>query len=235
MARLLVLRAADAAARTAEALRARGHDSLLAPLFHTVATGLRVPQGPCEAVLATSRRAIDNLHPDDRAGLAGLPLLAVGESTAAVARTAGFAEVLSGEGDALALARLAVKTLPPGARLLYLAGEPRKPELEQALLAKSFRLDTAVVYRMSAVTALPPEAGSALAAGTLDGVLHFSRHGAAVFAGLAADAGQGQQAAALPHYCLSADVAAGLAALAPARVAVAGVPRASALYDLIAR
>ena len=100
--RLLVTRPESDNERTAVALRAKGHDVMLAPMLHIEAIAdadLGAP--PWAGVLLTSANGARALAAHVRRGkLLSLPVLAVGRASADVARTAGFADVVSAGGDA---------------------------------------------------------------------------------------------------------------------------------------
>jgi uroporphyrinogen-III synthase len=210
--RLLVTRPEPEAERTAAALRARGHDVVLMPMLRIEAiTDADLGEGPWAGVLMTSanasraiatHRRLDDVH--------ALPAFVVGEQTREAARAVGFRDVSSANGDASALVRLVIARVARGRSLLYLAGEARGGDLEAALQSHGFTLRTVVVYRAVAVTALSPAVTAALAAGDLDGILHFSRRSAEAFVAAARAAGVLDNVMALRHYCLSAQVAAGL-------------------------
>src|SRR5262249_47564810 len=112
---------------TAAALRARGHQVLLAPMLRFEAlAGAQDLDGRYDAVIITSANA---LRGSDLAGhpLLRVPLYAVGEHSAEAAHATGFTKVSSAGGDANALrdflhARVKAKDLKRRARLLYLAG-----------------------------------------------------------------------------------------------------------------
>ena len=149
------------------------------------------------------------------------------------AREAGLA--LAGEpaADASALAERLVRTLPPGARLLYLAGRDRKPALEAALAAAGL-----VVHAVELYAADAREAWSAREAGAVagcDGALHYSRRTAALSLALAARAGLAERFRALLHVCLSAEVAEPLAADGATRIAVAAAPDEAHLLAALER
>lgn len=153
--RILVTRPEHSAVRTGERLKALGHEPIFLPLFRAE----HDPKGVAQAraykdaaiVLATSAEAIRAMG--DAADLAGTPLFAVGASTAEAARSAGFLQAEAAVGDGAALAALLRERFPnetkPG--LLYLAGEPRSPRLEQELAAQRFPLKVAVCYRMQPI------------------------------------------------------------------------------------
>src|SRR4051812_21663853 len=127
---VLVTRPLPDGATTAADLRARGFETIAAPMLRFEPFGFRDDEDVSYgAVLVTSVNAVRAVEH----GLAGsrllkLPLFAVGERTAAAARAAGFAEVVAGEGDAAALRDLVIgnakaKKLKKAKPLLYLAGE----------------------------------------------------------------------------------------------------------------
>ncbi|MBL8588181.1 MAG: uroporphyrinogen-III synthase, partial [Methylobacteriaceae bacterium] len=75
----LVTRAADEAQRTADALRAAGHEPLLAPLTEIRILPMAAPEGRFDGVVATSAHAfaaLAGLPEAARAALAGAPLFA---------------------------------------------------------------------------------------------------------------------------------------------------------------
>ena len=143
--RLLVTRPEQDAARTAQALRARGHTVLLAPLMRLETIEAEFA-GPFAAVLLTSANAARAVPAHRRrAELLSLAAFAVGARTAQAARESGFAQVESADGALGDLVRLATRL--PGERLLYLAGEDRAGDLAGDLAAHGIAVETAVVYR----------------------------------------------------------------------------------------
>ena len=148
--RILVTRPAADAARTAAALRVRGHEAIVAPLltieyFPDAALG----DGPWSAILVTSANAAHAIAGHKRRDeLLRIPVFAVGRQSAQELRAEGFADVISADGDVDDLAALVAARLKPPARLLYLAGEERSGDLAGVLRAKNFAVDTVVVYRV---------------------------------------------------------------------------------------
>ena len=211
---VLVTRPAPDNERTASALRERGFDVLLAPMLRFEPIALPDDAGrDAAAVIVTSSNALRAAAPQ----LAGshllqLPLFAVGGHTADAAREAGFTQVMSADGDADALRALVterVMTGRTGARptLLYLAGADISRDLASELAERGFDVVTQTVYRMAQVTALPREACEAFAANGIEAVLHYSRRSAAAFVAAVRADGVEISALAVPHRCLSANVA----------------------------
>ena len=233
--RLLVTRPEADAARTADTLRARGHAVLVAPVLRIEVSDAELGPDPAAAVLFTSANAVRAVaaHPQ-RDSLRHLPVYAVGTRTAAAAQAAGFAEVTAGDGDVQALAGL-IADGPRGTdgALLHLAGEERAGDLAGALAATGLSVRTVVLYRMVAADTFPPEVADALAGGSLDGVLHYSRRSAEIFLDCAGRGGRLNAAVKLAHYCLSAQIAAPLAAAGAATLHIASRPQEAALIELV--
>jgi uroporphyrinogen-III synthase len=141
-----------------------------------------------QAILCTSANGVWAL-----ARLTGertVPLLAVGEASAARARDAGFARVESAGGSLGDLVRLAQRRLDPAAgRLLHVAGSIVAGDLAGDLRAHGFVVDRAVLYEAYPASALGAPAIRALGAGLVDFALFFSPRTALIFARLAERAG----------------------------------------------
>jgi uroporphyrinogen-III synthase len=182
--RALVTRPRAEAAELAAALERRGIAALLEPLIDIRFHDLPPPDlAGVQAILCTSAngvRALARLSPER-----ALPLLAVGEATAARARAVGFAAVSSAGGNVDDLARLVRARLDPaGGRLLHVAGSAVAGDLAGALAG--YAVERAVLYSAEPAARLSPAAQAALAAGTVDFALFFSPRTSAIFARLAA-------------------------------------------------
>jgi uroporphyrinogen-III synthase len=238
--RLLVTRPEPDGERTAQALRARGHAVVLAPLLRMETIAFVLPEQAFSAVVLTSANAARAIadHPG-RAQLTALTAFTVGRRTAEAARALGFRDVRSADGDKGDLVDLLRADLlrtdllriesSDRAPLLYLAGEDRAGDLAAAGLP----VHTAVVYRALKADHFPPPVAAALAQAELDGVLHFSARSAEAYLDCAARGGIGNQALAPVHYCLSRQVAAPLSAAGAVVVRVAARPDEAALLELV--
>ncbi len=192
--------------------------------------------GPWVAVVFTSANAVRAVAAHRRfSELADLPVYTVGRRTQAAAAAAGFTAIMSADGDVSALVSL-IASKPPVANspLLYCAGEDRAGDLAGALRLHGLRVETALVYRASMVAELTPDVRAAFAAGAIDAVLHYSARTAAAFVA-AAMAGIGDLSIQTRHLCLSAQVAAPLAAAGTKAIEVASEANEQALLALIGR
>jgi len=233
--RLLLTRPQPDAARTAATLRARGHAVLTAPLLEIAPMRVALGERPCAALLMTSASAARTMavHPD-LPRLRTRPLFVVGAQTAAAARTAGFIDVTSANGNAGDLARLVARRFAgSGERLLYLSGRDTAGDLAGALVRAGLDIEAVAIYCAHAVEAFPAEAADALRAAAIDGVLHFSRRTTQTYLACA-DALGGRDWALRPtHYCLSAQVATPLVAAGAAQLRIAARPEEAALISLL--
>jgi uroporphyrinogen-III synthase len=238
--RLLVTRPEPDGERTAQALRARGHAVVQAPLLRPQPIAFVLPEQAFSAVVLTSANAARAIaeHPG-RAQLTALTAFTVGRRTAEAARAIGFRDVRSADGDKRDLVDLLRADLSRtdllrmessvGAPLLYLAGEDRAGDLAAAGLP----VHTAVVYRAVKAARFPPPVAAALAQREIDGVLHFSARSAEAYLGCAARGGISDHALAPVHYCLSHRVAAPLSAAGAAAVRIAARPDEMAMLELV--
>jgi len=232
--RLLLTRPQPDAARTAVALRALGHEPIVAPLIGIeIVSEVDPDGGPWAAILLTSANALWGI-----AGFAwrddwrDLPIFAVGDRTAQAVRDAGFTAVTSAGGNVNDLAVLVAAHLNPPARLLYLTGEERAGDLAGALRARGFVVNIVVVYRAMVAETLPAQAATALTSG-IDGVLHYSRRSAEAYVSAARGAGLLASALKPTHFCLSAQVAEPLAQAGAADIRIAPRPVEADLIGLI--
>ena len=132
-----------------------------------------------QAVIAASQYAVDL-----PASFHHLPLLAVGNATAARARRAGFRTVHSADGDALALAALASRVLDRACGPVLLAtGRGLGTDLARDLRRRGFAVQRRAVYAAMPVREFPPAAAEAVSSG-LHAALFFSTDTARAFARL---------------------------------------------------
>ncbi len=226
---VLVTRPQPDADATADALRARGVDALVAPVLRFESIPISLDDGGSyAAIIVTSSNALRDLS--SLRTLFGLPVYAVGERTAEAARAAGFADVVAAEGDAKALRKLIAKRLKPREPLLYLAGADLAGDVAGELGKKGFTVVTQTAYRMAALPRLPIDAADALSKGGIDAVLHYSRRSARSFVEAARASGVEVTALSLPQICLSDAIGVVMRDAGAARIAVAASPDQKALF-----
>ncbi len=230
---LLVTRPEPDASETARRLKALGHVVDVAPMMTTVFAPQPGRLAAPAALLLTSGNAVRALErwPAAKAWRQ-LPVYAVGQATAALARGAGFADVRVGAGDAAALAELMRADLDPGAgTILYPAAHDRAADLG-AMLA-GFSLETVEAYSAVAATRIENGTADLIRSGAVEGALFFSRRTAAVFVGLIERAGLRDGLRATVLFALSGAVAEPLAGLGAAAVRIAARSDEDGLVALI--
>jgi len=228
-------------------LRAMGWLGVAAPLLeiHPLAAELPPPV-QLQAILVTSARALPVLLP----AYYSLPLFAVGAATAAAARARGHVCVLSADGDASDLLRLAqaqltkaeARMLLPGpatgaARgggVLLLSGAGEGMALAKSL-AEQFSVVHRFVYATTPVARLPDTVSQALLAPDLplNAALFFSAATAEVFVTLAEAAGLRDTVLHVEALAISAATARVLARLPWRAVRVASRPNQEELLALL--
>jgi uroporphyrinogen-III synthase len=220
--RVLVTRPVEDAGEIAAALKARGHEAVIAPLM-SIAFDDEVPLhlDGVQAIIATSANGVRALA--RRTSLRDLPVFAVGPQTAAEAHKVGFADVKSADGDSDALvAAIPTWAAKTGGALLHATGQDGAGRVAADLRAQGFDVRSAVLYAMSPVAALPSAAQEAV-----DAVMLFSPRSAAIYAGLS---GPSKGVIAL---CISQNTADALAGLSFREIRIAKRPNQNAMLDLL--
>lgn len=229
--RALVTRPREEAESLAAALSARGIGALIEPLMQVhYRAGAAPDLGGVQAVLCTSANGVRALArvTDKR----GLPLLAVGDATAARARAEGFTEVASAGGAVADLVGLvAARLRPQDGRLLHVAGDVVAGDLASALREHGFITERSVLYEARPVAALSESAVRALRCGTIDFAVFFSPRTAAVFVRLAGVAGVAACCRTISALSISTAADAALAALQWRDRQIAEKPNQPALLD----
>lgn len=178
--KVLVTRAERAARKTAARLEKAGHRPVVLPLVEYRDTGAQIPAGPYSGIIFTSAAAAETFrNRNDPHAESLLPGTAycVGEATATAARSAGFADIVSGGSNAEALAAALVRRIGGGdvRPWLYLAARDRAFELEPVLAAHAIAMQTVEIYAAELVD--PGRARLEAALGQCSGgaVLLYSR------------------------------------------------------------
>ncbi|MBX3428224.1 MAG: uroporphyrinogen-III synthase [Hyphomonadaceae bacterium] len=214
MLRVAITRAQPEADRTAERVRARGHEAIVAPLITIVPCGYDTNTEGAQAIIFTSSNGV-RAFPDVR-GARDRIVLTVGDITAAAAREAGFKDVRSANGDVRSLAALIKRDLhPTNGKLIHIAGDHVAGDLGGDLRAAGFSVERRLAYASVAAPALPEALN-----GPLDIVLFHSPRAAECFVALGAP-----NAANLAAGCMSTAIAAAAAKTSWKRIITAPRPR----------
>jgi len=231
--RALITRPREEAESLTVALAIRGIEAIVEPLMeiHWQIPGTLDLDG-VQAILCTSANGVRALA--RVSGERRVPLLAVGDATAARARAEGFESVQSAGGDLGDLARLAAARLrPQDGPLLHVAGNVVAGDLVGLLRAHGFTVERRVLYEARATAALSPAAVDSLRAGAIAFALFFSPRTAEIFARLADVAGVTECCARVTALSISAGADAALAGLPWRDRRIAERPNQPALLDAL--
>lgn len=210
---------------TAQRLRAMGHGVLTVPLFQIRRMdSCAVPFDP-ELIAFTSVHGV-RYHPY-RAHWAHVPVITVGDRTAAAARRSGYLHVDSANGNLQDLQRLILRSAATGTRLIHFGAAEPAGDLSGYLRSRGFE---AVFRKVYEAISLPlDEVQRALTHGTeVDGIVIHSPKSSRRVAQLIAETGWSGTV-----YCLSQACADELPLGRLISVASAPQPTEQSLMDLI--
>ncbi len=229
MAAILVTRPAEDARTVIQALRDRGLTALNEPLLDIVpCLDMAVDDLGAAGILATSGNGIRALAA--RSARRDLPVWAVGDASARLARDLGFAQVHSAQGKVDDLIALITRQCDPQAGvLLHAAGTVVAGDVSGRLAQAGFHIRRLVLYDAQPAKVLSDSLIVALKTSQVDRVLFFSPRTAHTFVTLLENAGLAHMSARLTAFALSPAVAQALASLSWGAVLVAAHPTQAAL------
>ena len=227
---LLVTRPEPDATATARLLEALGHTVIVEPLLGIVLSEPPAALPAPAALIVTSGNGVRAMTQwPQAAGWRGVPVFAVGEATAEHAREAGFRYVSAGRTDSAGLAAMVAAALPADCGpVIYATARDRGGKVAERLKAAGYHLRVVEAYRAERAEKLSPALLAALAAGTIDGALFYSRRTAVSFRELTA----GRPVRLAHVYALSEQIAEPLHGLGTT-LQVAPVPTEAHLLALI--
>ncbi|MBC7952056.1 MAG: uroporphyrinogen-III synthase [Rhodospirillaceae bacterium] len=228
----LVTRPREDSEGVARELAARGVDVVIEPLLDIVPVAAHVDIDGVQGILATSANGVRALARvlADRT----MPVWAVGDASARVARELGYTTVESAGGDVDTLAALVMDRCKPEAgAFLHAAGTVTAGDLAGRLEAAGFTVRRVVLYEARTATVLSASLTDALSRQGVQVALFFSPRTAATFATLVRAAGLTHATGRIIALALSPAVAAALAALPWADIRVAAAPTQTALLALL--
>jgi uroporphyrinogen-III synthase len=227
---VLITRPEPGASETASRVAALGLVPIVAPLLEIRLMPVGVPPAQLGAVVLASGNAVD--------GLAGIGrsvrVFTVGSATALRAGTAGFTNVASADGDAVALAGLVrAQIRPSDGTLLLAAGRGQSLALAADLRASGYRVARRVAYAAIPVPRLPNPARAALLDRRTRTVLLFSAETARHFVHLVRRAGLLDTLADREAITIGLQAAMALKQVPWARVRVAAKPTQDDMLALL--
>jgi uroporphyrinogen-III synthase len=233
MIRVILTRASEDAAATAKRLTALGYIPLFAPALSIRWTDATPPEGPFDALIATSAAAFTVLPAERYAALASIPLFVVGERTAEAAMRIGFGKPRAIAPGAATLAAQICDKLPLKSRALYLAGRDRMSDIEETLKAAGHRVAVCEIYEAPAREAWSDEEANAFASG--DVALYYSKRSAEIAIALAQRANLDEKLRAILHLCISENAAEPLHGVEAKNIVVAAQATEAGLFEALKR
>jgi len=230
---MLVTRPEPEALHTLARLHALDIPALSAPMlqFRTLDTSLPGPEG-FAALALTSGNALRAL---EKRGVLRryleLPVFAVGDATAALARSAGFGHVESARGGLRNLSEHLANAKLTGP-VLYPAARETAGDLARALAPFGIMVVTARVYDMVPVETMEPEVFGQLRDGTVDAALFYSKRTAQNFVRCVAERLDTHERRRITMLCLSEAVAEPLIEAHFVRIGLADHPSEEAMMSL---
>lgn len=232
--RVLITRPRADAEALATKLHALGHTAFVEPLIDiALADGPLLDLIGVQALLFTSAngvRAAARRSPER-----ARPVLAVGPTTAAEAKTQGFADVRESNGEGVeGLAHFAQATLNPShGTLLHITGSVSAGDLMTSLAPKGFSVRTERLYDAKQAETLTGALAAELGASQIDAAMFFSPRTAAIFVTLIRTANLEPACTTVTALALSQAVADALKPLAFREIRIAAHANAQAMLDLL--
>ena len=223
---VIITRPADDAKLTADQVAGLGFEPVIAPLTRIKTLSPPLPDQHYNALIITSRHALDGVRSSDLARLVSLPLYVVGQATAIKAQKAGF-EAITKAIDARDLVPMILKAHHKEQSLLYLAGEPRKSHIEDKL-KNHLSLQILLTYCSESVDAFP-DAALHMINDPQPIWLHYSEQSAKRAATLAQHSRKPDLFLTARHLVLSASIAQCVSDLGGTDITCAARPEQSAL------
>ena len=178
---------------------------------------------------ANSIKALLKLKPDMK-----IPLFAVGNASAIVARKSGFKTVYSADGDADDLAKLVDDILNPSeGDLLYISGKTQSGDLFKKLSSLGFGCSEVVVYETIPRKSLSPATVVAIKSDQVDTILLYSSKTAEVLIKLIRKSRLVRHCTKITVICLSKGIANVAKSLNWYNVLVSDKPTQEGMLDLL--
>lgn len=229
MKTFLITRPTTESGPTGEKLEALGHTVHFAPMLKIDPVSFEIPEETRSLILTSkngARFGLANIEQKDR------PIFAVGEKTAAVARSMGFTNITVGPGTARQLVPLLLECGDATKReYAHLCGNEIAYNISDVLEDDGIDAINTITYQTTPNRSFPPAVEEAMEEGQIDSVLFYSPRTATIFEEAISEAGKHDWLPQLDAYCLSPRVADEL--MGPWRsVSYAMIPTEKALFGL---
>ncbi len=238
--KILVTRPAHDQAALAARLEALGHEAVSSPLLKIEPLEFSLPDlSGFQGLIFTSANGVRaTVEKFNFEKLKNLTAVTVGDATAATARKAGFANVVSVGDNIDDIGVYLVKAYGGGDnKFLHLAGTSRAGDLNSLTGPEGPAIEVVEVYRSVAEPNLTSLVATGIKANHIDGVILMSPRTAEIYVSLIIKSGLKIHAGNMFHYCLSANVAMPLdpLQLPQNKISIASRPDLETLLALIGK
>jgi uroporphyrinogen-III synthase len=233
--KVIVTRPIEDAEMTADAVKARGHAPLLAPLMTIkMDEDVRFDGVDIQGLLITSANGIRAFAGHDPRR--DLSVYTVGAASAEVSRALGFSDVKAAGGDVRSLIKLITERVAPKKGvLLHVAGSVVAGDLQKSLSKQGYEVSRVKAYEAQPPTELPSEIAEVMRATSQEktAILFYSPRTLRIFSQLVERASLQAGCRNLVACCLSKSVSAELRDLPFAATKTPLRNTQSALLDLL--
>ena len=229
--RVLITRPIHDAYETAALLKNHEIDSLITPLL-TINHNFRaeIDLSGVQAILVTSLNGSRALA--SAISSREIPIFAVGDASAKIAKKDGFSVVSSANGSIKDLTELIRQELQPDkGTIVHACGSNVAGNLVGDLIHEGYKIISSTLYEVKEVSTLPDAAYSALLNDSITNILFYSPLSASLFSKLIKESKLEQNCHNISAYCLSSNVASALS-IKFANVIVAPMPNQASLISL---
>jgi uroporphyrinogen-III synthase len=234
MRSVLITRPQPAADEFAEKLRRAGFQAYVAPVMEYVALGVSIPLlSGFDALIFTSAQAVHAFA--EKSSERNLPVLAVGDATAATAVKRRFTKVYSARGtsdDVASLIKSKRQELSLK-RLLHVCGEDTVTDMNAAMLGLGIEIARLVLYKAVFLESFPDKIMQALLQGKIDTVTFFSARTAAQFLKIVQQRELRALSVRLEAVCMSERIAAEIKSMLWRAVRVAHHPDMEGMMEIL--
>ena len=186
-----------------------------------------------QALVFTSVNGLRSFY--EQFGVIDKPLFVVGNKTANIAKTLGFTDIQSADGDVKKLAELLKSTLSNrDGPFLYLSAKHVSYDLVELLMDSALHVDRYIIYDIISAKTLNQGSISALENQTIDYIPFYSKRSALIFIEMIENNNLQHCLSSITALCLSTRVAGALNPTVWNDIMTAENPRERDLFNLIA-
>lgn len=226
---VLLIRPLEDALPLANALRLKGIEPCIYPLFEPYFFPLSPLTNP-QALIITSKNALRAIK--EQENLKQTPLYVVGDQTAELANELGFSNVFNASGNSQDLISLILqKARREEGILWYLSGEIIKTNIIEELRTKGFQAERQVVYGIKEIENVPLSFLSKLKEEKISHAMFFSPHTTTLFVNILKRHGLEKTTEKMTSLCLSQAIADKASALRWKKIWVSPKPTTKHMKD----